>query len=253
MKNLRRYVALPVRLALFLTVALGGSALAQSLDAKKDDAAGKVTASGGNVQTVDARQSGAWAVGIDPAQNTVQLPNTEAAPLPVKVVGSGPARTPFQRRIIVTPLGTGFQTGFLPIPAGKRLVIENISAISRIPAGLRMEMRFFTYLDNGDGQGGIAAITFHRIPLIDQGVFDGVAIASASYKALIFADSQIGNQSYQVGVQARLNGSPNGSFTQAQFTFSGYLEDLPAPQAPLREPGANVNAVPITEVDIPRR
>lgn len=246
MNIMRKYLALPVRLALFTTVALGGSALAQSLDAKK------VAASGGNVQTVDARQSGAWAVGIDPAQNTVQLPNTESAPLPVKVVGSGSARTPFQRRVIVTPLGTGFQTAFLPIPAGKRLVIENISAIARNGVGQRMEMNFFTYYDNGAGEGGIEAITFHRIPLIDQGVFSDVAIASASYKTLIFADSQIGNQSYQVGVQARLNGMPIGGTNQAQFTFSGYLEDLPATQTTL-QPGPNGNAVPPADADVVKR
>jgi len=31
--------------------------------------------------------------------------------------------------------------------------------------------------------------------------------------------------------QARLNGMPPANaFTQAQFTFSGYLEDVPTPQ-----------------------
>ena len=91
-----------------------------------------------------------------------------------------------------------------------------------------MEMNFFSYLDNnGDGVGDVADITFHRIALTDQGTFDGVAIFSANHKVLVFADEQIGTSHFQVGVQARLNGTTTG-FAQAQVTFSGYIEDLPA-------------------------
>ena len=188
-------------------------------------------ANAANPQTVDARQSGEWTVGINPVKNTVQLVNTSTDPLPVKVMKDG-SRKPFQRRIIVTPLGNGFQTEFMEVPAGKRLVIENVSVIVRCPVGMRMETNYFTYFDNGDGQGGIAAITFHRVPLIDQGVFDSTQIYTANDKTLVFAEEQIGSQHYQVGVQARLNAMPpTGNFTiQAQFTFSGYLEDLQAPQ-----------------------
>ena len=141
-------------------------------------------------------------------------------------------RTPFQARVIVTPLGTGFQSGSLEIPTGKRFVIENVSVITRSPEGMRMEVNFFTYIDrNGDNVGDIADITFHRIVLVDQGVFDGVQLAAANHKVLVFADEQIGMGRYQVVAQARLNAMPPANaFTQAQFTFSGYLEDLPAVQ-----------------------
>ena len=44
------------------------------------------------------------------------------------------------------------------------------------------------------------------------------------------ADEVIGTNHYNVVAQARLNGmAPAGAFTQAQFTFSGYLEDVPTP------------------------
>lgn len=140
-------------------------------------------------------------------------------------------RKAFQARVSVTPLGTGFQYQVLPIPAGKRFVIENVSVIARCPEGLRMEVNFFCYIDNnGDGVGDIADITFHRIALTDQGVFDGTAIASANHKVLVFADEQIGNGHFGITAQARLNGSytPGPAIVQAQFTFSGYLEDIPA-------------------------
>ena len=154
------------------------------------------------------------------------------APLPVTVMKEA-ERKAFQTRVIVTPLGTGFQYQTLPIPAGKRFVIENVSVITRCPEGLRMEVNFFCYIDNnGDGVGDIADITFHRIALTDQGVFDGTAIASANHKVLVFADEQIGTGHFGVTAQARLSGTPppNPAFLQAQFTFSGYLEDIPAAQ-----------------------
>lgn len=153
------------------------------------------------------------------------------APLPLTAM-KDPERKAFQARAIVTPLSTGFQYQVLPIPAGKRFVIENVSVITRCPEGLRMEVNFFCYIDNnGDGVGDIADITFHRIALTDQGVFDGTAIASANHKVLVFADEQIGTGHFGVTAQARLNAQPPpNSFLQAQFTFSGYLEDIPAAQ-----------------------
>ena len=155
------------------------------------------------------------------------------APLPVTIMKDPADRKAFQARVIVTPLGNGFQGQVLQIPAGKRFVIENVSVITRCPEGLRMEVNFFCYIDNnGDGVGDIADITFHRIALTDQGVFDGTAIASANHMVLVFADEQIGTGHYGVTAQARLNAAPppNPAFLQAQFTFSGYLEDIPDAQ-----------------------
>ena len=142
------------------------------------------------------------------------------------------ARQPFQARVIVTPLGNGFQSASLEIPAGMRFVIENVSVVTRSPEGMRMEVNFFCYIDrNGDNVGDIADITFHRIVLTDQGVFDGVQLAAANHDVLVFADEQIGTNHYQVVAQARLNAMPPANaFTQAQFTFSGYLEALPTVQ-----------------------
>jgi hypothetical protein len=155
------------------------------------------------------------------------------APPPVTVMKEPAARKAFQARVIVTPISTGFQSQFLPIPAGKRFVIENVSVITRCPEGLRMEVNFFCYIDNnGDGTGDIADITFHRIALTDQGVFDGIAIATANHKVLVFADELIGTGHYGITAQARLNAppAPNPPLLQAQFTFSGYLEDIPDAQ-----------------------
>jgi hypothetical protein len=145
----------------------------------------------------------------------------------VTVVKDQVQRKAYQARVIVTPGGTAFDSQLLQIPAGKRLVIENVSVITRCPEGLRMEVNFYCYIDqNGDGVGDIADITFHRIALTDQGVFDGTAIATANHKVLVFADEQIGTGHFGVVAQARLNGTPGPGLVQAQLTFTGYLEDL---------------------------
>lgn len=93
-----------------------------------------------------------------------------------------------------------------------------------------MEINLSTYIDNNDdGVGDISDIVFHRIALTDQGVFGGTAISSANHKVLVFADEQIGTGHFGVTLQARLNGSTT-EFAQAQVTFSGYVEDIPAVQ-----------------------
>jgi hypothetical protein len=167
-------------------------------------------------------------VGIDPSKNTVQLPNNAANPLSVRVENA-PARKPFQKRVSVAPLGNGFSGVSLQLPAGKRLVIENVSVVGRVPDGLKLEVNFFTYMDNdGNGVNDPEDLTFHRIPMTEQGVFDGTAISAFNQKLLIFADGSIGSGNLAIVAQARLNGSvPANTFTQVQFTFSGYLEDLP--------------------------
>ena len=178
-------------------------------------------------QTVSAQQSGAWTVGIDPTKNLVNVTNTASDPLSVKLVGTGPTRKPFQFRTIITPSGTDITTVNAPIPAGKRLVIENISAVARTPEGVKMELRFQTAFDNGDGVGNSLDITLHRIALTDQGTFAFELVGTANHKVLVFADEVINGEHFQIAVQARLQFNVSPGTAQAQITFSGWVEDLP--------------------------
>jgi hypothetical protein len=229
MNKLKNHFVITFALAILFIAALNGSASGQSGGNKTADSAEKSVANADNTKTVDARQSGAWTVEISSTQNTVQLSNTAINPLPVKIIESG-AKKPFQTRASVNiPAGSSFETAFLPIPAGKRLIIENISAIARCPQGQRMELDFFTYFDNGDGVGdSLTDVTFHRVALTEQGTFAslGTTVLTANHKVLVFADERIGTTHFQIGVRARINGSASGT-AQGQITFSGYLEDLP--------------------------
>jgi|GEM_PF-3410723 len=224
MNKLKQFLTLRAVLSMMFVMAFAVTAFAQKTEDPK-----RTDANLANPQTVNATQSGAWTVGIDPSKNTVQLPNTPTNPLSVKVENTKKA---FQARVFVTPAGTGFSSGTLPIPAGKRLVIEHVSVIARVPEGLKLEVNFFTYMDNdGDGVGGIEDITFHRIPLTEQGVFDGTVISVFNQKMLVFADEKIGEVHNAVVAQARLNAMPPANaLLQVQFTISGYVEDLPTNQ-----------------------
>ena len=87
-----------------------------------------------------------------------------------------------------------------------------------------MEVNYTTYTNNG---AGVAKMTIHKLALQKQGSFKESAIYTASESGLFMADEKIGNEHFSVGVGASLN-AITAPFAQAQFTFSGYLEDLPA-------------------------
>src|SRR5262245_36101132 len=210
MKKLVDYLTVRSGFLIALVVLLNGLAFGQSGDSK------------------DVARTTAPNAAIDSTNNSVGIANSPSDPSVVKVVKDPAVKRPFQVRVTVLPVGLGFSSQFLAIPAGKRFVIENVSALGRCPEGLRMEVNFFSYLDNnGDGVTDSEDLTFHRIVLTDQGTFDGTAISSANHKVLVFADGQIGPYPLGIHLQARLNGTATGS-AQAQVTFSGYLEDLPA-------------------------
>ena len=221
MKNTRIHTAAKAVILFAFVFVLTNSLFAQS-ETKKDSV---VSAAG--TQTVNSQQSGPWTVGIDAAKNAVRISNSPADPVAVKLVSSGSARKPFQVRFSAPiPVGGIAGNAVLNIPAGKRLVIENISAIARSQAGSRMQIQLFCYFDNGDGIGDLSDITFHRIALTDQGTFNGVATSTANHKTLIFADELIGTSHFAVSMEARLD-TPATETASGQVTLSGYLEDLP--------------------------
>jgi hypothetical protein len=88
-------------------------------------------------------------VGVDPSRNVVRLPNTETDPLAVRLVGE-PGRRPFQMgvNVEITPRASS-DSARLPIPTGKRFVIEDVSAITFQPAVLGVWLSFTTSLDDG--------------------------------------------------------------------------------------------------------
>ena len=208
MNNLKRHITLLIGFSIIVVVLFTGSALGQSGSSRVAD--GTTTINSTNTPAVEPKQSSAWSIGLNAASR------------------DAPARRPFQMRAAINiPVGGSVESGFLPIPAGKRLVIENVSAVARCPEGMRMEIKYFTWFDNGDGVGDPSNdITFHRIALTDQGTIVGSAVSAANHKVLVFADELIGTSHFQIGIQVNLSGVAT-QVAQGQITFSGYMEDLP--------------------------
>lgn len=207
MTKLKKSLTLPIVLSIIMVVSFTGSAFGQSGAARDADGP---SVNSTKTAVVEPTQSSSWGVEIKASSDKDQ-----------------PVRKPFQMRAAVNVgIGSSGASGFLPIPAGKRLVIENVSAVGRCPEGLRMELKYFTYFDNGDGVGDLNDITFHRIVLTDQGTFQGTAVSTANHSVLVFADELIGTAHFQIGIEVRLTGLAT-QVAQGQITFSGYIEDLP--------------------------
>jgi hypothetical protein len=224
-KNMNNLLIIAAKAVLPFALILAATNL---LNAQTTKESGNTLAPASGTQTVNAQQAGTWTVGIDQAKNAVKLQSSDTEPVTVKLVGTGVGRKPFQFRMSVNvATGSIADSGTISIPAGKRLVIENMSAIARTGAGIRMQMHLFSYLDNGDGVGDLNDITFHRIALIDQGTYDGVNTASGNHKVLVFADEQIGTAHFGLTLQVRLDAPAAGGINQGQVTLSGYVEDLP--------------------------
>jgi len=219
-------IILAVKAVFISALILAASISLQAQTSPKNDNPANI-ATAANPQTVIATQGGQWNVGIDAAKNVVKVASSDAEPVTVKLLGNNPGRKPFQVRVSANvPNGSTGADAILSIPAGKRMVIENISAIARTDPGTHMTMQLFSYFDNGDGIGDLSDITFHRIALIDQGTFVNLATSAANHKVLIFADEQIGTAHFSVSLQVRMDAAASGGTNQGQVTLSGYLEDL---------------------------
>ena len=99
---------------------------------------------------------------------------------PVEVLGSVEiVGEPFKQRFMVSQSGTiapGYQNGgiLIPLPAGKRIVIESIAVYTRVPDG--SEPIAFVVAETkmvGLGSSSMA------LPLMKQGLFDGQRLFTA--------------------------------------------------------------------------
>lgn len=88
--------------------------------------------------TVNTKQSGAWNVGIA-GTPTVEVGNGAGNPVLMRDVDR-PTAQPFQYEAVVT-IEDGLQGGnaSIPVPSGKLLVIENVSAFGTAPDSQRIQ------------------------------------------------------------------------------------------------------------------
>ncbi|HSI88387.1 MAG TPA: hypothetical protein VK918_04970 [Pyrinomonadaceae bacterium] len=163
----------------------------------------------------------------------VRIVNTEQEAVPVKII-IDPAKRRFQLTVFadIGPGGDG-RTVLYPVPVGKRLVIENVSAHTYRPPGLKMNIVFKTYFDNGDLFGDDQGLSFHGIALIEQGTeLSGYEVGAASHDVLAFAEDRLGTiENLPIRVNFSMSGTvPFGHFARGTVVFTGYVEDIATPQ-----------------------
>jgi hypothetical protein len=183
-----------------------------------------VTPGNGSIWNVNAQQSGPWNVGIDASANTVKVDPTN--PLPVRDMDN-PARQPF-----TASFEASFERGRIDaiaaphisvVPAGKRLVIENVSALVRLPPGEKLVATEVSTIRN-----------INHNPVFNSGVwlgsnFQGTLGAVedwfiASQAVRLYADSSEGGLGE---VSLKFTRAGFGDDTHINATISGYLVDVP--------------------------
>jgi hypothetical protein len=152
-------------------------------------------------------------VGIDPSNNTVQLNST--APLLVRDVDN-PASQPFQKTTSTVQSGTNVSTLTLAtVPAGKRLVIEFISASGQVPLGQHVES--WGVLTVAPPTGGAQ----HELLVTAQPpAVIGDALFRTSQQVRLYADPGTSVQT----IIRRNSGAGSATFL---MTVSGHLVDVP--------------------------
>jgi hypothetical protein len=161
-----------------------------------------------NSPTVQSQQSGTWNVGIT-GSPTVTVGNTNANPVPVVAIPP----SPFQEEVILV-FNSGDSGAFQPfqVPAGKRLVIEHVSARAALTEGQQLTETSIETLQVGGG-----SVIKHYFVASFQASVPGVADYYAiSQQTRLYA---VG------GVQVRAFRSNTTGTAQMNISVSGYLVD----------------------------
>ena len=165
-------------------------------------------------------------VGIDPASNGVQVGNDSAHPVLVRDLDN-PARQPFEASVGVNITdGLTFGNGALDssaVPAGKRLVIEHISALTSLPSGQKVEDIQVLGLRLQEGGGASAFQTWLGADL--KATTGGLDRFITSQPVRLYIDS--GATRGFSPVQVAVDRDGVAGFGQCIMNISGYLVDVP--------------------------
>jgi hypothetical protein len=151
-------------------------------------------------------------VGLDPAQNTVQVASSEAAPLLVRNVGGSVAQPVHAEKLVtLDECCNNAQETIFQVPEDKRLVIEYVTALAIVPAGVKTQLNIFTTVNNERVR--------HFVACIPGGGENSISLPTRLYA----------RPGSDVTIQLVTQGSAGSGVLKG--TISGYLEDAP-PSAP---------------------
>ena len=127
--------------------------------------------------------------------------------------GADDAKQPFQKMLVATLDGSEFnETVSFTVPAGKRLVIETVSANAAMPTGQKAIINVATV---GGGQNGRAWLA-----LAEQGNVSGLDRYAVAQSLRMYADP-LTTVAFQV---VRSGAASTASFN---FSVAGYYVDAP--------------------------
>ncbi len=136
----------------------------------------------------------------------------------------------------------------LPIPAGKRFVIEDVSAVTFEPAGQRLLLDLMTPADDGCGFEDV-----HNVVLISHRLFGGLEWSTGHEKTTIFANESVQtNPGPRSGLNVIVTVWRSGmtGTARVRVTLSGYVEDLPRTGGTLAFVGeSGARAVPVQKLE----
>jgi hypothetical protein len=156
-------------------------------------------------------------VGINPLSNTVRLHNTTASPLPVFDANDG--RQPFQSSASSIQEGTNVSmVTVATVPAGKRLVIEFVSATGQLPPGQHVAAWQITTIAPPTGGATHDLLVNEQPPFVN-----GDALFRTSQQVRLYANSGSTVGDVRVGFSR----SSSVGIGQFHVTISGYLVDVP--------------------------
>ena len=199
------------------SLAFSGSHASQAAPADKDVVVVNTSANPVPVQvqgTPNVNIAKMPTIGIDTSRNTVQVGNTTASPVLVRDVDN-PARQPFQAGVNVTlnqPTAAFVQTVAI-VPAGKRLVIEYVSAIADVPVDQKVVISVLC--QNLSASRAVS----HVFPVTPQGTFPGPIdrlVASESTRIYVEPEDS---------VNFIVNRNSAAGTANCLFSISGYLVD----------------------------
>lgn len=163
-----------------------------------------------NTPNVNAKQSGPWSVAVT-GNPVVHVNNTAGAPAFVRTAAEGVQ--PYQVQTGLTLLnGNSQAAATLNVPAGKRLVIEYLSASLGVPSGVGLTLQLVPTLDGSQ--------VSHVVPLTRTTVGGGFDSMTASEATRVYADGSV----LFLAERALL---AQADTNIGSVTVSGYLVDAP--------------------------
>jgi hypothetical protein len=98
-----------------------------------------------NTPTVNAKQSGPWSVGINPAENTVKVDSS--TPIPVRAV-----EQPYSVYLTASSTNSSLKCALIPVPEGMRLTLETVTISANKTNNLTpVEPEAYVSIDVTDG------------------------------------------------------------------------------------------------------